>query len=94
MGVHIKLVRNGEEHPDWDWIRVQNDRDFPSLIDYDKIIKNPDAIHHYDENEFRPTDLDALRSRIKETGWLNTRRYLHLVDLIEKYPDYWLYFSW
>ena len=89
MGIHISLMRDVKDHPDWDFLRVVNDKDFPDLINWDKIIENPNNVE-----EFRPINLDALRERINSTQWTNKERYLRLVDLIEKNPDYWVSFSY
>lgn len=95
MGLHICLYKNGEDHPDWDYLRRGNDRNFPHLIDWDKTTYQ--KVHKYpeeDENYWRPTDLIELRQRIISTGWGDIDRYLHLVNLIENDPEVYLYFSY
>jgi hypothetical protein len=89
MGIHIFLLKESSaDHPDWDSLRQINDRNFAGLIDYEQVDINPD-----DEEEFRPGDLDKLVDRVNRTDWCNKERYLHLIDLLEKNDEYWLYFS-
>lgn len=88
MGIHICLMKDGQDHPEWNYLRVNNDLKFPDLIDWNNVIKNP---KNYEE--WRPTDIDKLRERINSTDWDNKERYLRFVDLIESDHEYWVYFS-
>lgn len=94
MGLHICLyTKDGEDHPEWDYIRQGNDRNFPSLIDWDKV-EDP-SFELWEEPEgFIPTDIDALRQRIIDTDWDDKERYLHLIDLLVNTKGSYLYFSY
>lgn len=90
MGLHICFIKDSKDHhPDWDYLRQGGDNQFPALIDWSKIeYKNSD------QEEWRPTNIPELRDKINATDWPGKDRYLHLLDLVEKTPDYWLYFSY
>lgn len=93
MGINICLYKNGEDHPDWDYLREGNDKNFPSLIDWGVIVYQKGSSYWDDRQHFRPTDIDALKQRVISTGWYDIERYLHLISLLENDEDCWLYFS-
>ena len=96
MGIHICLYLKNKErdHPDWDYIRVVNDRDFTSLVDWDEVQKfEGDDVILREDGAFRPLDLDEFRKRINATDWQNKDRYHHLLDLVER-DDAWIYISY
>lgn len=43
--------------------------------------------------EFRPKDIDGIRKEINATNWEDKERYLHLMELVENNPTYWLDFG-
>jgi hypothetical protein len=89
MGIHICLIKNDKDHPGWDFLRQGHDKEFPSLIDWDKVEYREDI-----KWDFRPTNLEELKIKIHGTEWEDKGRYLHLIDLIENDPDCWMYFSY
>jgi hypothetical protein len=90
MGIHICLYKNEEDHPEWDYIRQANDRDFPGIIDWGKVT----FCNGEEDDYFRPKNIDELREKINNTDWDNKERYLKLMDLISRDADCWLYFSY
>ena len=92
MAINICLYReDGKDHPDWDFLRQGNDRNFPNLIDWDKTVT---MLGRWGDEGFRPTDLEALKERILQTGWPDKDRYLHLVKILEDEPRTQLHFSY
>ena len=85
MGIHICIQNNGVDHPDWDYIRRGHDSDFPGLIDWRNVTWHPEY------EGFRPKNIPLLRKRILKTNWDDKNRYLTLLDIIEKDPDYWIH---
>lgn len=85
MGLNICFVKGFEDHPEWDNLRQGSDRAFPNIIDWEKV----ESLDGFAEC-FRPTNIDELRTKVNETDWPSKERYLHLLQLIEENPDYWL----
>lgn len=86
MGIHITIKnKRGEEHPDWDYIRYRNDRDFWSLI---TRLEQPKGFIVDDEYGdvigFRPGDIPALRRQIIRKQYSNEKRYLQFCDIMEE----------
>lgn len=81
MGIHINVEQDvGIDHPEWDWIRVQHDREFQELLDgMDFVYRNA----YENDGYFRPVQIENLKDNIRDTGWDNADRYLHLVVLLE-----------
>ena len=92
MGLHICCNIDDQDHPDWDYLRRGNDRNFPSLIDWENTIRKVDS--YGEEIGFRPTDMDSLKQRLLDKGWDDEERYLHLLSLVENNENVWLYFSY
>lgn len=91
MGVHICLLKNHEDHPGWDYLRQANDSEFTQLIDWEDITYRDGDPH---TEEWRPNNMESIRSKIMGTEWHNMDRYLSLMMLLEKDADCWLHFSW
>jgi hypothetical protein len=89
VGIHICLMKDGEDLNGWDYIRQGHDRDFPDLINWDEV-----EFKDQDFDCWRPKDIGELKTRINNTRWEDKGRYLHLVSLVEDNPDYWIYFSY
>lgn len=87
MGIHICVTKHGKEIPEWDPVRRGgSDHEFPSIIDWDKVV--------FDNDErFRPTDIPVLREAIRQTDWEDMERFLSLLDLVEQDEDIWIFFS-
>lgn len=92
MGIHICLYKDGKDHPDWDFLRRGNDRNFPSLIDWEKTTTIYDK--YQEPIGFRPTDLDEIKNKLNVLDWEDKGRYLHLISLLEKDESLLLHFSY
>ena len=83
MGLHISILKNWKEHPDWDTVRQGNDEDFYRMIG--------------NENEFRewyrPKDFTVIRNKIHATNWENKDRYLKLLNILEADKEYEVHIS-
>lgn len=95
MGVNICVInRSYKEHPDWDSGRFAGDKEFASMIgEFPRIEENwsgPPDIELY----IRPADFAVWRAKLAEREWPSPERLERLVDVLEREPDYWLYFSW
>jgi len=82
MGIHI-TIKNlaGERHPDWDWIRYGNDKEF-----FYGVLMEQDIEWIVDEGDtlgMRPKDIEGLREAIREEDYSNEDRYLGFCDLLE-----------
>lgn len=93
MGLHICFMDNFHDHPDWDFLRGGNDKDFATLV------CNTIDISLGERNDtgcFRPTadQLLALHKAIDKTDWDNKQRYVDLLNLIPENPSYFLSFSY
>jgi hypothetical protein len=95
MGINICVVnRRHQEHPDWDWIRYAGDREFAAMVgDLPKQEENWSSHPDFDWH-MRPADFAAWRKAIADREWPNPGRLEGLIDLLEREPDYWLYFSY
>lgn len=93
MGINIILSKGGEDHPEWDYFRQGSDRLFPHLIDWGNTEARGFSSYYDRDDYFRPTDIDALKERLIAQKWEDEDRYMHLISLLEKDEDCWLYFS-
>lgn len=93
MGIHVSLKNaEGEEHPDWDWVRHAGDREIPGILDGMETVDLNDS-GRYDEWCRRPTDVAAFRKRLEEAnGEMNADRWDHLCRLLTDNPRFGL--SW
>ncbi len=96
MGINICVMRPDHtgDHPRWDWIRYAGDREFARLaasLPHD--TKGPDG-YGDDWIFIRPADFAAWRTAIAKVEWPNEGRYDELLDILEREPEYWIYFSY
>lgn len=93
MGLNICLHKqDGTGHPHWDDGRFGHDRQFPSLINWEKTESLTNR--YQEEYGFRPTNIPELRLALEQLDWDDKERYLHLLDLLEQEPTSYLYFSY
>lgn len=82
MGIHIGLMKDWKDHPDWDYLRQGSDTKFAFLV--------------WSEGQgkwFRPKNFTAFREKIKQTNWKDKERYFYLLDLLEADEDYEIHIS-
>jgi len=95
MGLNI-VVHDTQckKHPDWDCVRHGHDEEFTRIIDCRQIEVGAKG-EWYNDDDFRPTNITELRDKIEKTWWENKKRYLDLLDIIEKDTEkrWWIYFS-
>lgn len=95
MGVNICVQNRAyKEHPDWDSMRYAGDKEFALMISEFPCVKENWSSQPDFEMYIRPADFSIWRKKLAEREWPNPGRLEGLVDLLEREPDYWLYFSW
>lgn len=93
MGVHLVLsTEDGEEHPDWDWLRHAGDSDFAGLLGSELGYVTSSEEDPWDRG-MRPSDYAAWRAVIAAREWPNPGRFEKLVDLLQANIHHWLYVS-
>ena len=95
MGLNISLYTVKpplRAHLTWDTARFAGDREFATLdIEWDSAALTPGDVDYY----LRPRDFAAARAAVRARTWPNgPTRYLHLLDIFEREPEWWVYFGW
>lgn len=87
MGVHIGIENtNGDDHPDWDYLRHSGDREAAFLVfNIEHIV--------WDDWLVRPVDVTAFINKIRETVDCNADRWTQLEEIL-KDPNWWMQVSW
>lgn len=96
MGLNICVMRSDHtgDHPQWDRARYAGDREFAALaVTLPRITKGP---YGYGDDWIfiRPADFAAWRNAVAGVEWPCEGRYSELLDILEREPDYWIYFSY
>lgn len=111
MGVHICITQiaydetegyyyHGDEHPDWDYLRMGDDREFATDVYWEVDRESPDLAKHHltDLGVSRPTQkgFRQLRDLIAQQDWedWSKERYYLFCRILEENPDYWVHMSW
>lgn len=96
MGLNVSVTtveRPYRHHPDWDDGRYSVDRELWSIMenvpgDYHQVELAPGWVEDW---YWRPTDFAVFRAAAAETS--QPERILHLADILERDPEYWIYMS-
>jgi hypothetical protein len=96
VGLNIYVMRSDHrgDHPRWDWLRYAGDREFATLAStLPRVTKGPDGWG--DDWVFvRPASFEVWRKAVGNSELPNPDRYFELLDVLEREPDYWIYFSY
>ena len=97
MGVNIHIqTTEGDDHPDWDWIRYGGDKEFVRAFFSSGVEHKtwtPLGFPYSDDRCLhRPDDIAAFRAFAAVQD--NPERWGRAADVFESSPDYWFYFSW
>lgn len=90
MGIHISLLnKDGQDHPDWDYVRHGGDRDAISAMwNLPLETEGTDVL----DLMIRPTDFDAWEKELQPI-WeaaQNPDRWRQLKEILQRNPDYWI----
>jgi hypothetical protein len=92
MGLNISLYKGYAEHPEWDSARFAGDRDFATLMGGLPCEMKRESIDA--DPVFRPSDFARWREAIASREWPNPGRFEHMMDLLERDADYWIFLGW
>ncbi len=98
MGTHLIMMDGKGNHvPEWDSDRYVGDGDISKLAE-PFIRARPYDPDDHDEIPFRPENMEEFRRRILQRNENpeapNRGRFLQVLELLERNPDYWLYISY
>ena len=101
MGLHLhccllgRVYQEGGEHPTWDWLRYDGDREFwDFLCDTEGMLDS--TLGSDGECYHRPADIARAKAWVLATfpeKHFPQIRLLHLLGILDLEPTYWLYAS-
>lgn len=97
MGLNISLYdTKGRDHPDWDFTKHSGDREFASMVSElpCETLGDPSDVYNFVGYHYRPADFAAWRAALATREWPNPGRFEHMLDILEREPDYWIWFGW
>jgi hypothetical protein len=94
VNIYVKKLPGYSNHPDWDSSRFSGDKDFAFMLP--KLPCETRNISSYPDFELyhRPSDFPAWRDAIAEWDQPNPGRFEHMMEILERDQDYWIYLDW